>query len=182
METNLLLLSGGLDSSLCLELLLDTYAVIGVGFDYGQPHKVELKYAERYAKTKNIPYSIINIPYIPKIDDIVFSGRNAVLLSTAFSIAYSKHIKFVTIGVNKDDAELFSDCRKEFISGMALAAKAYNITLLTPLIDLTKKEVVEISKQYNLDYNATWTCYFPTLDNKPCSKCYACIGRSNAAN
>lgn len=182
MEDNLLLLSGGLDSSLCLELILGDYKVSGVGFDYGQPHKVELKYAERYAKTKNISYSIVNIPFIPKIDAIVFSGRNAILLSTAFSIAYSKHIKFVTIGINKDDAELFSDCRKEFISGMALAAKAYNVTLLTPLIELTKKEIVAMSKQYKLNYDNTWTCYFPTIDNKPCYSCYACIGRTNAAS
>lgn len=182
MEDNLLLFSGGLDSTLCLELLSKQYSVQTISFDYNQPHKVELKYAERFLKNKNIPNLFLKINEIPKIDKIVFSGRNAILLSIAFSYAYSKDIRFVTIGVNKDDSELFSDCRESFIDGMKEVAQAYNISLLTPLIGLTKKEIVGLGDTYALDTTNTWTCYFPTKENTPCGKCYSCIGRKNASH
>lgn len=182
METNLLLLSGGIDSIVCLEILMDKYKVIGIGFDYNQPHKIELKYAKAYATQKNIDYSIKTLSTIEKIDDIVFSGRNAILLSNAFSLAYKNNIKFVTIGVNKDDSELFSDCRKSFIDAMRTVAEAYSVELLTPLIDKTKKEVIELSKIYDVDINSTWTCYFPTTSKERCGKCYSCVGLNNAKN
>lgn len=182
MESNLLLLSGGIDSVVCLEMLKDKFTISSIGFDYNQPHKIELNYAKEYARNKNIPFEIKNILQIEKIDDIVFSGRNAILLSNSFSIAYLRGIKYVTIGVNKDDSELFSDCRKEFIDAMNIVANAYGIELLTPLIDKTKKEVIQLSKIYNININSTWTCYFPTKENIRCGKCYSCIGLNNAKN
>jgi 7-cyano-7-deazaguanine synthase len=182
METNLVLLSGGIDSIVCSEMLKNKHKIVGIGFDYNQPHKIELEYAKEYCNQMSIEYSIKELLPIEKIDNIVFSGRNAILLANAFSLAYKNNIKYVTIGVNKDDSELFSDCRKSFIDAMATVAEAYSIELLAPLIDKTKKEVIELSKKYDIDINSTWTCYFPTSSKERCGKCYSCIGLDNAKN
>lgn len=182
METNLLLLSGGIDSIVCLEIFKNKHKIVGIGFDYNQPHKIELEYAKKYCNKNDIEYLIKKLSTIEKIDNIIFSGRNAILLSNAFSFAYKNNIKYVTIGVNKDDSELFSDCRQSFIDAMVVIAKAYSIELLTPLIDKTKKEVIELSKIYDVDINSTWTCYFPTTLKERCGKCYSCVGLNNAKN
>ncbi len=179
MENNLVLFSGGLDSYVCLSMLSDKFNLLGVGFDYGQPHKVELTCARRIAKAIGIDYEVIKLPVMPKRNDIVFCGRNAVMLSMAFSMAQSRGIKFVTTGINKDDSTDFEDCRTDFIDAIRNVGKVYGITLLTPLIEKTKKDVVELAREHLLDLESSWTCYSP-YEGKPCGKCYACTGRINA--
>lgn len=182
MQNNLVLFSGGLDSTVCLELMKKSYNVIGVGFDYNQPHKIELGYATVYSNKRDIEYCVYDLPYIPKKDDIIFCGRNAILLSMAFSIAESRNIKHVTIGVNSGDNNVFPDCRKGFIDSMATIGMCYGVTLHAPLLNCSKRDIIKISKDLNIDINETWTCYSPRFNGTPCGKCYSCIGLDNAKN
>src|SRR5574343_460141 len=167
---NLILLSGGLDSALCLARY---GAVQTIGFDYGQRHIIELDYAERIASHYGVRFSRIRLPLIPLIDDVVFAGRNLVMLSVAISYAKSNDIDTILIGCNLSDARRFADCRPEFIEAMnSVSCNSYGIRISAPLLTITKAQVIREAKEFGIP--ATWTCYSPTKDGKQCGDCYAC--------
>lgn len=167
---SLILLSGGLDSALCLHL---HGAEMAVAFDYGQPHLIELRYARTIARHYGISCEVIALPRLPLVDDIVFAGRNAAMLSFAAGIAQHKGIQQVLIGCNRSDAERFPDCRRLFLDVISRALDlAYGVTVEAPLLDMTKAEIVAEAKRLKLP--ETWTCYSPTIDNQPCGVCYSC--------
>lgn len=174
----LVLLSGGVDSSVVLAMFrhLDREAV---GFDYDQPHKIELSKATIIAKTEDVPFSIVKLQGLTKANDVVFCGRNALMLSSAFSIAQAKGIKYVAIGTNKSDHDRFPDCRPEFLEAMCAVGGAYGVSLLHPLRDKTKSEVLQLASDLGVDVSKTWTCYNP-INNKPCGECYSCKGLNDA--
>jgi 7-cyano-7-deazaguanine synthase len=168
---NILLLSGGMDSAL---ILSQTKVDLAVGFDYGQPHVIELGYAERLAARYGVPFQKIMLPRLPLVDDVVFAGRNAVMLSFAASLTHGGGK--VLIGCNKDDAERFADCRLPFLVAMNEALAVYGVTVAAPLLHLTKREIV--ARAAGLD---TWTCYSPKHDffndeYVQCGECRACRG------
>lgn len=166
---NLILLSGGLDSALCLHRY---GAELAVGFDYGQPHAIELEYAERIAKKYEVPFERRSLLEMPKVDDIVFAGRNAVMLAAGVAIAQSRGLTDVIIGCNFSDHERFPDCRPTFIRAISNAFKeAYGVSVHAPLLTTTKAEIVREAKECGLP--ETWTCYTPKY-RKPCGKCYSC--------
>lgn len=166
----LLLLSGGMDSA----LLLHKYgADLCVGFDYGQPHAVELQYAERLAATYSTRFLKVPLPGMSRIDDVVFAGRNAVLLSVGASIAHAEGMDHVVIGCNFSDAQRFSDCRPEFIRSMNAALKsAYGVSVHAPFLTTTKAQIRAEVESLGL---RTWTCYSPRGD-QACGECYSCEG------
>ena len=166
---NLILLSGGLDSALCLHRY---GASLAVGFDYGQPHAIELEYASKIATKYKVPFEKYPIERISKTDDVVFAGRNAVMLATAASIAQSRGLTAVVIGCNFSDATRFPDCRPEFIKAMNTAFQgAYGVAVHAPLLTTTKQMIVQQAKEFGLP--ETWTCYNPR-NNQPCGECYSC--------
>lgn len=171
--SNLILLSGGLDSALCLHKY---GADLCVGFDYGQPHKVELGYAARIAQKYGVRFECHPLLTMPKVDDVVFAGRNAVMLATAAAIAQTKGLNAVVIGCNFSDATRFPDCRREFIKAMNEAFKdAYGVAVEAPLLMHTKAMIVQEAKAAGLP--ETWTCYAPKKSGafiKQCGECYSC--------
>lgn len=171
----LLLLSGGMDSSLCL------YKVPGielcVGFDYGQPHVIELDYAKEIATACGVEFRRVGIPKMPRIDDAVFPARNAVLLSMAASIAVSQNLDAIVIGCNMSDAARFPDCRDEFIAEIGKALSVYGVSVLAPLLAMTKADILSEARSFGIP--STWTCYQPN-GKLPCGECYACLGLENA--
>lgn len=175
--SKLLLLSGGLDSTLIAYTDPDIRLCIGV--DYGQPHAIELEKADATAERLDLPFYVIHLPTIPKVNDVVFAGRNAVLLSVAASVAQVEGLTSVVIGCNRSDAERFPDCRPEFIDAMNSAFKSYGITVETPLISMSKSEVVIAAREAGVEENMTLTCYAP-VNGKPCGVCYSCKGLENA--
>lgn len=169
--SSLLLLSGGIDSALCLYSEQDIK--LAVGFDYGQPHVIELTRAEALAESMGVPFRRVELPAIPKVDDVVFAGRNAVFLSVATAIAASEGIGTVIIGCNKDDFDLFPDCRLDFIRGMNAALAAYSVHVYAPLLNMTKVDVVKAALVAGIKHGETWTCYSPD-SSLPCGTCLAC--------
>ena len=164
----LLLLSGGMDSTLCLHQNKNEIKLC-VGFDYGQNHIIELDYAEKIAKFYEKQFLRIKLPKIELVDDVVFAGRNLVLLANAISVALSFKLKNVMIGVNKTDTMRFPDCSEKFVTSMNVLGLIYGISVVAPLTNTTKKQIVEISHELP----ETWTCYTP-INNRPCGKCLAC--------
>lgn len=170
--SNLILLSGGLDSALCLARY---GAELAVGFDYGQPHAVELEHAERIAAKANVPFRRVSVPEMPKTDEVVFAGRNAVLIAHAVAIAHAEGIGNVVIGCNFSDAQRFADCRPPFIRSLNLAMmEGYGVRVWAPLLTTSKAQVVAEARERGI--TDTWTCYSPTPEGKQCGECYSCRG------
>ncbi len=117
----------------------------------------------------------IPITYVP--------ARNTVFLSFALALAETTQSFDVFIGVNALDYSGYPDCRPEFVQAfenvMNLATKAgvegaRPFKLHTPLIDMTKAEIIKAGTALGVDYAETLSCYDPTPDGRHCGGCDAC--------
>lgn len=120
----------------------------------------------------------IPVTYVP--------ARNTVLLSLALSYAEVVEAADVFIGVNAVDYSGYPDCRREFIEAFAQLAKLatragvqgrLDFTIHTPLIDLTKAEIIRRGTQLGVDYGLTHSCYDPDAAGTSCGRCDACLLR-----
>ena len=168
--SNLILLSGGIDSALCL---FKYGAALAMHFDYGQRSKdQERECATSIARADGLPLQIVELPKLPRTPTVVF-GRNAVMLAIAAARAQELGLNAVIIGCNADDATEFPDCRPDFIAGMDAAfSSAYGVRVVAPIIAMSKRDVLETAKVYPIP--TTWTCYTPTVNGDPCGQCHAC--------
>jgi len=110
-------------------------------------------------------------------------ARNTVFLSIALAKAETIKAFDIFIGVNAIDYSGYPDCRPEFISKfedmMNVATKDAvqhigKYTIHTPLIELTKAEIIKKGLDLGVDYNLTSSCYSPREKGKPCGQCDAC--------
>ena len=114
-------------------------------------------------------------------------ARNTILLSLALGWAEVIGAERIVIGVNALDYSGYPDCRPEFIRAFeqlaALATRAgvegQRISVVTPLIDLTKAQIIELGTSLDLDYGLTHSCYDPLPDGRPCRRCDSCVLRAN---
>lgn len=120
----------------------------------------------------------IPITYVP--------ARNTIFLSFALAWAEVLGARDIFIGVNALDYSGYPDCRPEYIAAYerlaALATKAgveegARFTIHTPLIRLTKKEIIETGLELGVDYALTTSCYDPAPDGAACGRCDACVLR-----
>jgi 7-cyano-7-deazaguanine synthase len=120
----------------------------------------------------------IPVTYVP--------ARNTIFLSFALAWAETLGSSDVYIGVNALDYSGYPDCRPEYIEAyerMAnLATKAgvegrQRLTIHTPLIALTKGQIIRRGLDLGVDYAITSTCYDPSADGKACGQCDACLLR-----
>lgn len=175
----LVCLSGGLDSAVVLDMMSDQDRCEAISFDYGQPHRIELDYAKRLARVYRVAHKTVTLPRLPLVDDVVFAGRNLVLASFAIADAAASGLKAVAFGCNQSDGVRFPDCLPGFWDAVRGAAVAYGVSVLTPLIFMTKTRVVEEAKRRGVVLDNTWSCYSP-VDGKPCGVCLACETRIQA--
>jgi 7-cyano-7-deazaguanine synthase len=199
----IILLSGGLDSITVLALAkqqgFDCYAL---SFDYGQRHNAELKAASEIAKTyQAIDHKIIKlglgsiggsaltdhsieVPNQPQegIPVTYVPARNTIFL--AFALGWAEVLKTtdIFIGVNAVDYSGYPDCRPEFINAFQrlanLATKAgaegEHFTIHTPLISLSKAEIIKLGTKLDVDYTPTVSCYSADDQGRACRICDAC--------
>jgi len=120
----------------------------------------------------------IPITYVP--------ARNTIFLS--FALAWAEVLKAdnIYLGVNAVDYSGYPDCRPEFITAFQtmanLATKESiegrsNIRIHTPLIDLTKEQIIREGIALGVDYSLTSSCYDPEDDGNPCRSCDSCLLR-----
>ena len=121
----------------------------------------------------------IPITYVP--------ARNTVFLSFALAWAETLGSSDIFVGVNAMDYSGYPDCRPEYIAAyetMAnLATKAgvegtQKLRIHSPLINLTKAQIVQEGLRLGVDYSYTSSCYDPQDDGKPCASCYSCLLRA----
>lgn len=121
----------------------------------------------------------IPITYVP--------ARNTIFLS--FALAWAEVLKAydIFIGVNALDYSGYPDCRPEFIEAFertANLATAYgveakqHIRIHTPIIDMTKAQIIREGLRLGVDYSMTISCYDPTPEGKPCGHCDSCTLRA----
>ncbi|PWT71641.1 MAG: 7-cyano-7-deazaguanine synthase QueC [Chloroflexi bacterium] len=120
----------------------------------------------------------IPVTYVP--------ARNTIFLSFALAWAEVLSANDIFIGVNVQDSSGYPDCRPEFIHAyeqMArLATKAGvegygQLTIHTPLIDLSKAQIIERGRELGVDYSLTLSCYDPSAAGEACGRCDACLLR-----
>ena len=197
------LVSGGLDSATVLAIARSQgFACHALSFDYGQRHRSELVAADRVATqlqaASHRTFSIdlrqfggsaltddaIAVPTEPTegIPVTYVPARNTVFLSLGLALAETLDARDIFIGVNAVDYSGYPDCRPEFIRAFAamsnLATKAgvegEQITVHTPLIDLTKAEIIARGHQLKVDYGMTVSCYQADDEGRACGVCDSC--------
>jgi 7-cyano-7-deazaguanine synthase len=120
----------------------------------------------------------IPVTYVP--------ARNTIFLSHALAWAEVLEAQDLFVGVNVLDASGYPDCRPEFIETFQrlanLATKAgvegrSRFRIHTPLIALSKAEIIRRGVELGVDYGLTWSCYEPQRDGRACGVCDACLLR-----
>src|SRR5215207_8763701 len=126
-------------------------------------------------KDQPIDPGVIPTTYVP--------ARNTIFLSVAMGWAEVLGAADIFIGVNALDYSGYPDCRPEFIrafeqlANLATRAGAEDhvpIAIRTPLIDLSKREIIRLGQRLGVDYALTTSCYDPTPDGAACGHCDAC--------
>lgn len=127
------------------------------------------------------PQSQIPITYVP--------ARNTIFLSFALSWAEVLEASDIFIGANAVDYSGYPDCRPEYLRAFEemanLATKVsvegrLRFTIRSPLLYMTKAEIIRKGTELGLDYSLTWSCYDPQPSNKdavPCGRCDSCLFR-----
>ena len=198
-----ILVSGGLDSTTVLaQARADGYACYTLSFDYGQRHRAELVAAARVSQTLgDVEHKVVNLNLdsiggsaltdtdiaVPEeetegIPITYVPARNTVFLAIALGWAEVLAAHDIFIGVNAVDYSGYPDCRPEFIRAFEatanLATKAgvegQKIRIHTPLIDLTKGEIIRQGIALGVNYAQTVSCYQATEEGLACGKCDSC--------
>lgn len=195
------LLSGGLDSATVLAIASDRgYRCHALSVDYGQRHRSELLAAQNVASAmsaslKTVKLDLRTFGGSALTDDIdvpieesegipvtYVPARNTIMLSLALAWAEVLGADDIFIGVNAVDYSGYPDCRPEFINAyeeMAnLATKASvvgnRLTIHTPLIDLTKADIIREGTELGVDYSMTVSCYQADDGGRACGVCDSC--------
>lgn len=120
----------------------------------------------------------IPVTYVP--------ARNTVFLACALAWAETLGAADIFLGINALDYSGYPDCRPEYVAAFErmahLATKAgvegsQRLKIHTPLIALSKAEIVRLAHSLGVDFRLTWSCYDPDPAGRPCGACDACLLR-----
>lgn len=198
-----ILLSGGLDSTTILALAKQQgYICYALSFNYGQRHSAELNAARHIAEhARVVEHKVVHIGLdafggsaltdtsiaVPDhheegIPITYVPARNTVFLAFALGWAEVLGAFDLFIGVNAVDYSGYPDCRPEFIQAFEklaqLATKAgvegQQFKIHTPLIDLSKAQIIRLGLDMGVDYAHTISCYSADENGKACGVCDSC--------
>ena len=199
-ERALVVLSGGQDSTTCLYWALQRFGagqVEALTFDYGQRHRIELDCAGQIAKHAGVAHTTLPIDTFAALGGNALTdagiaveeasgndlpntfvpGRNLIFLTFAAAFAWQRGIVDLVSGVAQTDYSGYPDCRRDTIDALEQSLNLgmeRTFTLHTPLMNLSKKETVELARDLGaLSAMAlTHTCY--NGERPPCGECPAC--------
>ncbi len=182
----------------------DGFELYALTVAYGQRHAVELEAARRVARALGVARHVElqldlaafggsaltgsgDVPKAralgePGIPSTYVPARNTVFLSLALAWAESLGARDLVIGVNAVDYSGYPDCRPAFIAafeslaGLATRAgvEGARFRIHTPLINLSKADIIRRGLALGLDYGLTHSCYDPAPDGEPCRRCDSC--------
>ena len=212
MSKAIVLLSGGLDSTTVLAIAkAHDFECYALSFDYGQKQRSELESAKTIAKQSKVAEhrimkisladiggsaltdDKIDVPKFSKSDEIPVTyvpARNTIFLSFALAWAEVIDCQKIYIGVNALDYSGYPDCRPEFIKAFEdmanlatkQSAEGEKIEIKTPLISMTKAEIIQKGLSLGVDYSQTISCYLANSNGEACGECDACVLRINGFN
>jgi 7-cyano-7-deazaguanine synthase len=200
------ILSGGMDSTLSSYIAKnDDYEIIPVHFNYGQrTQDRELKAFRDICKALSLENIYeIDIPFFTQIGasaltddsiDVPTSGiesgvpityvpfRNGIFLSIATAIAEKEGACTLFIGVVEEDSSGYPDCTDDFIDKMTQAInegtkEETKLEIITPLVTLSKEQIVKKATELNVPLELTWSCY--KEEEIACGVCDSCRLRLN---
>ena len=207
MKKAVILLSGGLDSATCLAIAKSQgFVCHALSFAYGQRHAHVLNAAGIIAKQLGAAdHRIVNLDIgqfgasaltdtaidVPNFKDdgkipvTYVPARNTVFLAIALGLAESIGAFDIFIGANAVDYSGYPDCRPEFINAFQalanVATKAgvegQRFSIQTPLLHLTKAEIIQKGMQLGVDYSLTVSCYQLNKVGQACGHCDSCVLR-----
>ncbi len=184
------------------------YQCYALSFNYGQRATSELTAAARIAADSGvvehqiIPLAIgklggsaltdlnVDVPEdgsdTSQIPVTYVPARNTVFLSYALAWAEVLHAEAIFIGVNALDYSGYPDCRPEFIKSFEIMAnlatragvEGERMRIATPLIALSKAEIIDIGTQLGVNYSHTVSCYKADDQGRACGRCDSCRFRS----
>jgi 7-cyano-7-deazaguanine synthase len=188
------LYSGGLDSTTCLAMAVESgFTPYAISFSYGQRHSFELEVAKANARRFDLRLmggsaltADIAVPKDSVDGDIPVTyvpARNTIFLSFALGWAEVLGAFDIFIGVNALDYSGYPDCRPEYIAAFEsmanLATKAGvegsgGFRIRTPLISMTKAQIIAAGVALGVDYGLTHSCYDPSPAGLSCGRCDSC--------
>ncbi len=197
------MLSGGLDSATVLAMAREQgFEPYALSFDYGQRHRSELQAASRIAQALGarehrvikldltgwggsaltdtriaVPTALaagIPVTYVP--------ARNTIFLSLALAWAETLDALDIFAGMNAVDYSGYPDCRPEYIAAFQAMARLATksgieggqITIRTPIIKMSKADIVREGTRLGVDYAMTVSCYQADTDGRACGACDSC--------
>ncbi|HEY6871147.1 MAG TPA: 7-cyano-7-deazaguanine synthase QueC [Geobacteraceae bacterium] len=198
------LYSGGLDSTTCLAIAkAEGFAPHAMSFAYGQRHETELEVAKANARAMGAVEHLVAEFDLRKVGGSALTAdiavpkegvgsdipvtyvpaRNTIFLSFALGWAEVLGTFDIFIGVNALDYSGYPDCRPEYIAAFEtmanLATRAGvegtgRFAIHTPLIHLSKAEIIRKGLSLGVDYGRTHSCYDPTPEGLACGLCDSC--------
>jgi 7-cyano-7-deazaguanine synthase len=184
------------------------YALYALTVDYGQRHSRELEAARRVARALGVERHLelgvdlrsiggsaltadVPVPRDRDVGDLSIPAtyvpaRNTVLLSLALAWAEAIGARDIVLGVNALDYSGYPDCRPEFVAAFEslatvatrAAVEGGRFKVHTPLIALSKAEIIARGAALGLDYALTHSCYDPPADSPACGRCDSCLLRA----
>jgi len=182
------------------------WEVIALTIAYGQRHQKEIEIAKSHAKELSIEHHNLTLTFpwkgsslldlememplnrsekdMSDIPNTYVPARNLLFLSYAASCAETMAAGRIMIGVNALDYSGYPDCRPQFIEqftqtlkvGTKAGAEGRDVIIDTPLIQMSKKEIVELGVKLGVPFEKTWSCYLG--GEEPCGKCDSCYLRA----
>ncbi len=193
-------ISGGMDSALAASIAKkEKYDIIAIHFNYGQrTQKKELECFEKISNDLNVvSKEIINLDFFNNIGinaltdnniEIPTDGlkdgvpvtyvpfRNGIFLSISAALAQKYKASAIFIGVVEEDSSGYPDCRENFIKNcnkaINLGLNNLKVEIKTPLIHLSKGDIVKKSLELGVKLENTWSCY--KNSDKACGVCDSC--------
>lgn len=186
----------------------DGFSLFALTVAYGQRHAAELTAARAVAQSLGVGRHIelevdlsafggssltsgLDVPKDRPLDtaeipSTYVPARNTVFLSLAMAWAEVLDARDIVIGVNAVDYSGYPDCRPEFIAqferlaavATAAGVSGHALRIHTPLISLSKADIIREGSRLGLDYGLTHSCYDPGPAGEPCQRCDSCVLRA----
>jgi 7-cyano-7-deazaguanine synthase len=201
-----ILVSGGLDSATLLAMArAEGYVCHTLAFDYGQRHRAELVAAEKVSRAFDaVEHKVVTLDLrsiggsaltdqsiaVPTersvgIPVTYVPARNTVFLAIALGWAEVLQARDIFIGINAVDYSGYPDCRPEFITAFQQLANVATkagvegepLRIRTPLITLSKAEIIREGVRLGVDYSLTVSCYQADAEGRACGRCDSCFLR-----
>lgn len=195
MTDSVILLSGGVDSAVCLTMEQpDKEGVHTLTVDYGQRHRREIEHAAQIAQHFGVPNICVTVDprlfggsaltdisidlpigHAEEPDATYVPARNTVLLALGAAYAETVGARRLVIGANLDDAGAYPDCRARYIQAfrdVLIEGTIGHVWVHAPLLTFTKAEVILMAKGMGV-LDLAWSCY--AGGPEPCGTCGACV-------